>query len=91
MTEAVLRDVGTVEVSREELIIDVMIGKIEGRQVLARAEGMGSSRQEEFLDLLMSIVISSADEGWKVDRMESGGANVVLKGGQLNAEAEEFN
>lgn len=55
MTEAVLRDIGT------ELIMNVMIGTIEGRQVLTRAVGMGSSKQEEFLDLVMSLVISSTD------------------------------
>lgn len=72
MTEAVLRDVGTVAVDREELIMDVMMGEIEGRQDLTRTGGMGSSKQEEFLDLVMSLVISSTVGSWKVDRVESG-------------------
>lgn len=72
MTEAVLRDVGTVAVDREELIMDVMMGEIEGRQDLTRTVGMGSSKQEEFLDLVMSLVISSTVGSWKVDRVESG-------------------
>lgn len=72
VTEAVLRDVGTVAVDREELIMDVMMGEIEGRQDLTRTVGMGSSKQEESLDLVMSLVISSTVGSWKVDRVESG-------------------
>lgn len=72
VTEAVLRDVETVAVDREELIMDVMMGEIEGRQDLTRTVGMGSSKQEESLDLVMSLVISSTVGSWKVDRVESG-------------------
>lgn len=83
VTEAVLRDVGTVAVDREELIMDVMMGEIEGRQDLTRTVGMGSSKQEEFLDLVMSLVISSTVGSWEVDRVESGESSVEVQGGLL--------
>lgn len=83
MTDAVLRDVGTVAVDREELIMDVMMGEIEGRQDFTRAVGIGSSKQEEFLDLVMSLVISSTVGGWKVDKVESGESSVEVQSGLL--------
>ena len=55
MTAASLRVGGTRPVNREEFITEVIRGKSEGRQVMARVEGMGSRKQVEvFMPLSMA-------------------------------------
>lgn len=61
MKEAVLCDNGTVAVDREELTMDVIIGKNRGRHALNKVIGRGSRGQVEVLDKMVILAICSFD------------------------------
>lgn len=61
MKEAVLSDNGKVAVDREELTMDVIIGKNRGRHALTEVIGRGSRGQVEVLDKMVILAICSFD------------------------------
>lgn len=68
VTAAILRTAGTLPDSREELIILTMVEQRMGRQVLTRAEGMGSREQVVALAFETSLVTCVTSTGAKEER-----------------------
>ena len=69
VTAASLRAGGTRPVDREEFITEVIRGKSEGRQAMARVEGMGSRMQG---DVFMPVSMADRSAGVISVNEESG-------------------
>ena len=67
VTAADLRDDGTEPEVKEECMMAVIRGSREGRQVMTRGVGRGSSWQVDDLDFRMRSDTSAAEGSWKLE------------------------
>jgi len=76
VTAADLRGDGTEPEVREEWMMAVIRGSREGREVITREDGRGSSWQVDGLKVWMSFDKTMAEGSWKQERgTERGGGN----------------
>lgn len=78
VTVAVLSRDGTEPKVREEWIMAVIRGSIEGREAITMEDGRGSGGQVVGLEVRMSFVRSDGEGSWKQER----GAEMGDKGGR---------